>query len=712
MPLVPVAENRVQLRPVDATPLQAPDFTAGLDAAARGIQQAAGAVADFAVAQDRIDATMDEAAAKKLDTQFSEFERDTLWNPEKGFFTLQGENALNARGSTEEALRKKREELLGMAETPRAKKMLGEALDRRLGATLNSVGSYSQRQAEVYQRDIDAQQQEELSQRAIAFRDQPEQFVGAIGDLRDSVLAASKRQGDAPEVSIFKARKAVSDVHSKVARAIAVGDPAEAARYLEINASEIEPLTKLALEKMLAEPLLEQEADDQAAAIRGLGAPVVAGPVAIDDLAVAVEGQESRGRNGLRSPKGALGVMQVMPGTAAELCKRLGIPFDEKRLRNDPEYCRRLGREYLAQQLQRYGGNATLALAAYNAGPGAVDGWLKSIGDPRKGEISDAEFVARIPFKETRDYVPGVMKRLGAGGGPQNAPRENDLAGQLAKADAISDPKLRDKVRSKLMAMDSVDQRLLKDVRDRAADEAWTIAMEPGFTSVRQIRPDLWSRLDVSVQRQLSAAAAQNLKGTDPVFNPQLYTELSDMASLRPQEFARLNLSQYAHQMPKGDWEQFVTLQRSVRAAKGAKAPEQVTHDRIRSVTNDLATAAGIDDTGLKGDKRAKVNAKLVTFRKRVADDVAAFVAANKRQPTDDEIVKMADRWLIKVSVVGGSDDVYQFETRPGDQVTIDIDAIPEAEADAIRAEYARRGKTATDDDVRRIYLRSRNRGR
>jgi soluble lytic murein transglycosylase len=99
--------------------------------------------------------------------------------------------------------------------------------------------------------------------------------------------------------------------------------------------------------------------------------------------------------------------MQVMPETARETAVRHGIPWDEHRYRTDPAYSRQLGTAYLGDNA--YGGDEVLASASYNAGPGAVNKWIKKFGDPRKGEISDADFAKHIPYKETRDYVNRVV---------------------------------------------------------------------------------------------------------------------------------------------------------------------------------------------------------------------------------------------------------------------------------------------------------------
>lgn len=101
-------------------------------------------------------------------------------------------------------------------------------------------------------------------------------------------------------------------------------------------------------------------------------------------LLEAVAWQESRGRMSAVSVKGALGVMQLMPSTAAELGVDPGDLTDNIRG----------GALYLRRQLDRFGGSVPLALAAYNAGPGAV---LRHRGIP--------------PYRETRNYVARIMHR-------------------------------------------------------------------------------------------------------------------------------------------------------------------------------------------------------------------------------------------------------------------------------------------------------------
>lgn len=147
------------------------------------------------------------------------------------------------------------------------------------------------------------------------------------------------------------------------------------------------------------------------------------GKAGFKSLVDSVIKHESSGNIAAVSPKGARGLMQLMPGTARDMAAELGLPFSEARLTSDAEYNKRLGSAYLNKMLDRYDGHQALALAAYNAGPGRVDEWLKVHGDPRKGEIGTGAWVQKIPYAETRDYTRNILNDLSAAALPAAEPR-------------------------------------------------------------------------------------------------------------------------------------------------------------------------------------------------------------------------------------------------------------------------------------------------
>ena len=163
--------------------------------------------------------------------------------------------------------------------------------------------------------------------------------------------------------------------------------------------------------------------------VEALDSAWAAGKAGFRALVDSVIKHESSGNIAAVSPKGARGLMQLMPGTARDMAAELGLPFDEARLTSDAEYNKRLGSAYLNKMLERYDGHQALALAAYNAGPGKVDEWLKNHGDPRRGDIDAASWIQKIPFQETRDYTRNILKDLQAA---NSQPREPQAAVQAS----------------------------------------------------------------------------------------------------------------------------------------------------------------------------------------------------------------------------------------------------------------------------------------
>lgn len=118
----------------------------------------------------------------------------------------------------------------------------------------------------------------------------------------------------------------------------------------------------------------------------------------------------SRGQP-LTSSAGAIGVAQVMPDTAKYVAKNNGIAWDEKRYKTDSNYNYQLGKLYYQEQLNKYG-HPALAYAAYNAGPGAVDKWIKKNPAMKNPDAMGMQnFINAIPFSETKNYVAKIHRQ-------------------------------------------------------------------------------------------------------------------------------------------------------------------------------------------------------------------------------------------------------------------------------------------------------------
>ncbi|MDX1574630.1 MAG: lytic transglycosylase domain-containing protein [Kiloniellales bacterium] len=127
-------------------------------------------------------------------------------------------------------------------------------------------------------------------------------------------------------------------------------------------------------------------------------------------LVLALIRQESAFDPDVISRAGARGLMQLMPATAHRTAKKIKLPYQRARLTEDWVYNMQLGRAYLGELLEDYEGSTALALAAYNAGPKSVERWIRDFGDPRRPEIDPVDWIERIPYSETRNYVQRVLE--------------------------------------------------------------------------------------------------------------------------------------------------------------------------------------------------------------------------------------------------------------------------------------------------------------
>lgn len=122
-------------------------------------------------------------------------------------------------------------------------------------------------------------------------------------------------------------------------------------------------------------------------------------------LVYAIIKAESNFEPSITSHSGAMGLMQIMNDTAKEIAEELEYDFATKEVLYQPEVNIMIGTKYFANLLQIYNNNINIALAAYNAGIGNVNKWIK------EGIIKeDGSDIENIPFKETNNYVRKILR--------------------------------------------------------------------------------------------------------------------------------------------------------------------------------------------------------------------------------------------------------------------------------------------------------------
>lgn len=127
---------------------------------------------------------------------------------------------------------------------------------------------------------------------------------------------------------------------------------------------------------------------------------------------LAIIRQESSFQNPVKSSAGALGYMQILPSTGRYLARKVGVPYSLNRLRQDGNYNIKLGSTYIQHLLSGVNNAYPLAYASYNAGQGNVKKWVKNHPHDMGDLYQSIDWIERIPFDETRNYVMRVLENM------------------------------------------------------------------------------------------------------------------------------------------------------------------------------------------------------------------------------------------------------------------------------------------------------------
>lgn len=389
----------------------------------------------------------------------------------------------------------------------------------------------------------------------------------------------------------------------------------------------------------------------------------------------------------LTSSKGAVGVSQIMPATGPEAAQAAGLPWDEKRFRTDAGYNRALGEGLFNKLLQTYDGNQVLAVAAYNAGPGRVQEWIGRFGDPRKGEITNDDFIQRIPFQETRDYTRKVIDQAAR----QQAKPE---FGPIARAiDARTDLS----TEQKRIAISDARQRFewqQDEQKQRYAElqgNAWNTVLQGGRW--QDIEPTVWAGLVPKDRKSL-----MDYRPNRPT-DPETYIHARDLIM----DGKEVNLLGMRDKFSDSDFTRLVDLQLKTKAG-GVSSTASISTGR--SMFNDALRMAGIPTSPKAGSKEAKQKAKAEMY---VDEQIRNLEQEQGKKASHEQIQQVIDDAFIKGTIMGSgvffNDTGYRFELAPGQRMKVtDIEAIPAGERKLITEALKRHGKEIDDLSIIRLF--------
>jgi soluble lytic murein transglycosylase len=247
-------------------------------------------------------------------------------------------------------------------------------------------------------------------------------FYGQLARLKIGVTETPLRrppspaEGDARDEAV----RAVEVLFSVGEKDVAAGLAFGAARKLEGEA-QLAALANVAARKRDAKIslIIGKLASNRGVAVDDAAFPAYGVPQfsvlpgsAPRSIVYAVARQESAFDPTAISRAGAMGLMQMIASTARRTAYLAGVGFDLRRMIAEPAFNAQLGAAHLGILLGEHRGSYILTFAAYNAGGGRVREWINAYGDPRKRNVDPIDWVERIPFTETRNYVQRVMENF------------------------------------------------------------------------------------------------------------------------------------------------------------------------------------------------------------------------------------------------------------------------------------------------------------
>jgi murein DD-endopeptidase MepM/ murein hydrolase activator NlpD len=775
--IVPAAGG-VELRPLSGNRLQPVDARGGLDQAGQALERFGQFGVAYAEEQDRIDATLDNAAVRERDNADSEWLRDRLWTGDNAFFKLRGFDALNAREGLEKELQDRRQQALEGLTNPRQRELYQRVSSARFGQEQEGIARYAVQQAQAEEDRQSVSRITAASNDAMTYWRDPvrlEEFI-QIAELETMGLA--DRQGWAPERAAEARTEVRSNILARIVRQGVDDDPVSAARFLNENRAAILPSEEFALDNELRQPLMERQvteyadAWEQGRAPRNVlidtqpppAPPVVPPTLSLADQARPRDAEGTAGALRLAVVPTAEGAAVVnltrpdgTPMTEAEAAaefrrsgQHLGIYADEdtalavvdrveqteaERFLAPPPPAQvatvppeaagfvmpvagsfnQSGQQFGASRdggSRRHNGLDIAAREGSDVSPIAAGQVIAVGSDPKSGRYvrvrhadgstSSYAHLGRVDVAVGQEVRPGqsvggvgrtgnatgsvlhlvIRDRNGravdprpllegasppgsvaATGGADGTPPVRDLGQAYAWVDSLGLPHdMRQALRREVATRISTQKAIVDQRQAAAADQAYEVyAQNPdGFTNTSVIPRQVWASMDARTRAQfegLASAARDRIEAKKAATtNWEAYARFSDLAGTDPARFLQVPMAELRANLSDGDFEQMLTLRRSIQSAGRGSSTEQVTHSRINGITNPLLLAAGIArppererNRGSGAEADQEYWRTVGQFRQAVSDGVRRWQANNPgKEITDDDIRDIANSQLVR----------------------------------------------------------------
>lgn len=603
----------------------------------------------------------DNAALMDAEAKLSQHRLDLMFNQNGGVYTRQGKDALDITNQTLPQFDKQAEQIgMGLTNARQKDQFQRIVQNQRLGLS-GELNRYEHTQRNAFYDQADQANIATSLDGAVKYANDPEQVAFYRSKGAYVLGEMGMRKGMAPQAILEQQRQFDSQVASSVIQRLVTSDPLQAQQYYAQSAATMTAADQIKAQKLLGTSVRQQMATKMAADIWDKGE---VGQAALPALIMQAE---SAGNQNAVSPKGALGVMQLMPETAEEVSRELGIPYSKERLATDPNYNAALGTAYINKMLGRFDGNQTLAVAAYNAGPGMVEDWINGtnktgknpskvqLPDPRQGGAAAQEFIQKIPFQETRNYTANIMSQAAP-----TVPASQKYADGLQQANTIQDPQL------KKFVMDNLDDRkkAYEAQTNALYDQASKYVLDGGFST---IPAQLINNLPGDELVKLQRMDDYRRKGTEPTTD---YGKLQEFLQMPTDRLASMGLEKDIRPyLSNSDFNTVRTAWQKAQNGDGSAQKVAAGKEKAINFAMGMARIVTGDSKAAMAPENLK---KQQQFRSAMQERQDSFRMKFGREPNIQETEELAQQLLITVTLTGGGrlfGDKEQalWETKPED---------------------------------------------
>lgn len=661
------------------------------------------------IEQDRADDIRVEEQVNRL----RETQLDLTLNPETGYSSQLGRNAMERKSGkplsaeyTESFQKSTQEIMAGLANDNQRQKFQRRAM--ALGTEFRQgLVRHEAAQIRAYGNQVDEGVVKVETENAARNWSDPAAIELSLLRIDSALERKRQRDGLSAELMTDVRRDIRSGLHKGVLlQALGANNFKYVNEYMKSNAGDLN--AKDALEVQVAyrrEDVANFAISEASKIVRE--AETQSSPSAYNSLVSIVAQTESGNRQftgdgqPVTSSKGAVGAMQVMPTTGPEAAKLAGVPWSLERLKTDEAYNRKLGEAYLQEQLRANKGDVAKALAAYNAGPGALATAMEAAAKAGKPE----DWLSRLP-KETQDYVQKISGALTAG---IQAPRITllDLEREIEKRAGNDLEKRRagvQEVQRQWQALES--QRKQRD--EEVLNTAYKM-LEANGGNYSALPLEVRRRIPgdkIDNVRNFAKSAAKWASGADNETDRAAYFFLSDETNLRG--MAASDFYQYRTALSETDFKHFTNEYRKANGQAAQNKAEDINSAEVSRVLNNRLGGMKIDIEKARKNPSSDDAQRLGAIRRYVDQEILVAQKAKGDKLTDGEIQTKIDSLFAIDQKFRESGLFSTGDWQSRKLLDTKLSDIPGDVRKQIEAGFKARGVTPNDQDILTMYLRMR----